>query len=293
MKKRVIIILISILSTILLIGIIFGIVILVNMNKPVANIELDGTIYETDKKEITSETKAPNNYDAKTVVAYTMWRMENINFECTTKGSSNALGITQNINNHRVVINNEAIISTVSTSSFVKVAKERFFFSDKKVLLSDASSIDSSNTTAIFSTEDPKIATKEEYIKMYGWMPYQLTGYIIAEETYLEEPTMTINEDNTYTIKMKLNPEDKKAPYWYRQEILQNSKSTIVPEFSKINIEMTIDSNYRALNVKYQESYKVEVMFKVSTTTECVDIFNYDNLSFDQDRYNFYKQYEF
>ena len=56
---------------------------------------------------------------------------------------------------------------------------------------------------------------------------------------------------------------------------------------------MTIDSNYRALSVKYQESYKVEVMFRVSTTTECVDIFNYDNLSFDQDRYNFYKQYEF
>lgn len=289
-KKIIIIIMSSIFGLILLTAIIVGIIVLVNMNKPVAKIE-DETppIYETDKKEITSDVKLPSNYSASDAMAYAMWRMENINFAISTTGESKASFVTQKVNAKRTVIDNEAIITTVSTSSFKKIAEEKFFSKDQRVLISKASSINDEDATAVFSKEKPNEYSKEEYLKMFGWMPFQLTGYIVSKDTYLNEPTMVKNQDDTYTISMDLNPNPNYAPYWYRYEILYNSSSTIIPDFQSIHIDFTIDNSYRVLKAEYNEVYKVEVFFKTTTKTHVIDSFTYDNISFDKERYDFYK----
>ena len=270
-RKKVLII--SIISFVLCVIGFIAIWTVISLNKPQAKIEDTKTELQSDSKEITSETKTPDAYTAKEAMQYTLWRMSNTDFDVKTSGSSNALGIIQKINNHRTVIGNEALISTVSTSSMKKVAKEKFFPGNGKVLLSDASSINVDDATAVFSQDEPQIITEEDYIGMYGWLPFQLCGYIISTETYLEEPTMVANENGTYTISVNLDPATDKAPFWYKREVLENSGSSIIPNFFSIKIDIVIDNTYRVLTAEYNESYEVQVFFKVTTNTYCKDTF--------------------
>ena len=290
MKKWIFMI---ILSSFLLLLSSFGLFMAIRANKPIATIKMSEAKYVSYDLE-TPTSGTPEDYNAKDNVAYTLYKIKHINsFKVKTTGSSNAAGfVKQEVNNTRTVIGDEAIITTI-TAGFINNATERFFKGlDQSVLYRTATKVDKKELDATFPTDKaPECVSKEKYMSDYGWYPYQLTGYIICDETYLKDPTMKKNNNETYTLSLELDPDDDKAPFWYRREILINSSSTMVPEFNKIHLDITIDSNWTPLYVDYEESYTVERIFKVTTTTNVKDSFYYEDISFDEDKYNFYKNY--
>ena len=286
MKKWIFLI---ILSSLLLILSSFGLFIAIKANKPIATINDNETIYSSYELETPTEG-TPLDYSAKDNVAFTLYKIKQMPaFKVVTTGKSKAMGLTQNVSNTRTVIGNEAIVTTI-TSGYIKNATERFFKgNEESVLYRSTKKVDGLDAT--FPDKEPKCVSKDQYLYDYGWYPYQLTGYIICDETYLKDPTITNNNDGTYKLSLDLDPQGDKAPFYYRHEILINSSSTMTPEFSKIHIDITIDNEWKVLVVDYEESYTVEVLFKVNTTTNVKDTFSYDNVSFDEEKYNFYQNY--
>ena len=290
MKKWIFLI---ILSSFLLIISSFGLFMAIKANKPIATIKDKETDYSSYELETPTEG-SPEDYNVKDNVAYTLYKIKHIDsFKVITTGSSTAAGfVKQEVLNTRTVIGEEAMVTTI-TAGVINNATERFFIGDNQnVLYRTATSVDKSSLTAVFPTNKaPKDVTNEQYISDYGWYPYQLTGYIISNDTYLKDPTMKKNDDGTYTLSLDLDPDGDKAPFWYRREILINSSSTMVPEFSKIHLNITINSSWLPIKVNYEESYKVERIFVISTVTNVTDTFYYDDISFDEEKYDYYNQY--
>ena len=286
MKKKIILSFVGII--VIVIGI-FAAYFVVEANKDAAVIEDTDAKFTSDLIEI-SDNSTPEEHSASDVIAMALWKIANTDaFRTETTGTADASIATQLIAGERIVIGDNAMVRSIS-SGFVSVGSERFFYKDK-VLLREPESIDGVNAT--FKTVEPECLTIDGYMQRYGWLPFQATGYIISKDTFLTEPTMVNNGDGTYILIMDLNPDGDYAPFWYRREVLTNSSSTIIPEFFKIHMEMTIDSTYRILSNDIQEEYQVKSMGVTATSkTKVHEVFYYDNISFPEDITNFYDQYK-
>ena len=285
MKKKLIII-ISIISIIVTGLAVAGIYFAVELNKKPIKMSGESDIIENEII-IDENTKEPSEYGINDVISMTLWRMKHSNFKSLTTGVSDA-GITkQQISNERIVIDNNALITCI-TYGIVKNATQRYF-DDSKVLIRKTSKI--SNMTPAFPTTDPECISNDEYMIRYGWMPFQATGYIISEETFLEEPTIEKIDDN-YKITMKLNPDKDKAPFYYKREVATNASSSAEPIFKEINVEWVIDSKYYILTSTIKEEYSVKAYgFNATSKTNCVEEFQYDDLSFPQDAIDYFSKY--
>lgn len=259
--------------------------------------------FEGDTNE-TTDVIIIDDEDIKTIDGYTVKEVLGISlgkvttcksFEVTTTGNSSAIAFgtttTVNISNHRIVKDKEAFIECISESSvgFGTLASQRFFSSDKVCIRNTKSVKDLKPDYTDATTET---IDNNEYIIRYGWLPYQMNGYIFNDNTYLEDPTMTKNDDDTYTLLVKLDP-NSDAAFYYKREVVTNASATKEPIFKEIQFEIKIDSNFVIHEVKTHEKYDVTVNMFIDitseTVTECTDTYNYDNVSFDETLYNYYK----
>ncbi len=295
MKSKIKIIIIS--ALLIVSGVLFGVLAHNGVKKP--PLRFDGDIDETTDVIIIDdedEIKAIDDYTVKEVLGIALGKVTTCNaFEVRTTGTSTASGVNVKIANYRIVKNNEAFIECVSKSSFLDMgtAGSQRFFSNGQVALRKTSTVSNDDVpVATFDNDNVEVVTDEEYKNRYGWLPYQMNGYIISQETYLEDPTMTKNDDNTYTILVKLDPTSN-AAFYYKREVATNANATKEPVFKEIQFEIKIDSNFVITEVKTHEKYDVtvNVIWEMTqeTVTECVDTYNYNNVSFDETLYNYYK----
>ncbi|MBQ9900338.1 MAG: hypothetical protein IJM36_04360 [Acholeplasmatales bacterium] len=292
MKSKIKIIIIS--ALFIVSGVLFGVLAHNGVKKP--PLRFDGDIDETTDVIIIDDEdiKTLDDYTVKEVLGIALGKVTTCNaFEVTTSGTSNAITFgtttTVKISNHRIVKDNEAFIECVS-AGLISSGSQRFL-SGGNAVLKKASKVND-DATAEFNNDNVEVVSDEEYKNRYGWLPYQMNGYIIRQETYLEDPTMTKNDDNTYTILVKLNP-DSNAAFYYKREVVTNANATKEPVFKEIRFEIKIDENFVIKEVKTHERYDVTVNMFIDitsdTTTETVDTYNYNNVSFDETLYNYYK----
>lgn len=287
-KKKII--LFSILGSILIITTIVSIYFIIAANKPKAKIKESEEKYETALNENALEGD-PKNHAATDVISYLLWKVENTSsFKVITTGNAKASIANQTIYNERIVINKQAMVSTTS-SGLISVAKQKFY-SDNKVLIRDASKVDGVNTA--WKEDEPECVSYDEMINRYGWLPWKANGYVICDETYLNKESIKVEdyEGGLYKVAFDLNPDDDKAPFWYRREILTTSNSTMAPIFKTIHIDLIFNKDYQIIYQDFQEAYEVERFFKVLTTTTVRDEFSYDNISFNQSYLSFFDKYK-
>lgn len=296
MKKGLVKI-ISISVVFCLIGVLFGIVAHNVATKEI--IRFDGkTEEETNTIIINDEDIKPvEDYDAKEVLGIALGKVtQSKSFEVITTGQSVAESIiTTNvkINNRRIVKDDEAFIECVSKESYdiATLGSQRFLSGDKVAMRSTTNVND--NAVATFDNDNVTIIDNEEYIIRYGWLPYQMNGYIFNNNTFLEDPIMSKNDDETYTLHVKLNP-NSDAAFYYKREVATNAKATKEPVFKEIEFKIKIDSNFVIQEVKTHEKYEVTVNMFIEitspTTTDTVDTYKYDDISFDDTLYNYYKE---
>ncbi len=294
MKKKWII-LITIISIFLVVGTGLTIFFVSSANEKTVTFDDDANVddykYVTTLKKTPEDGSNPSNYDALTNVYYSLYNLEHKEaFSCVTTGQAKAAVATQIISNSRVVIGDKAMVSTIS-DGIIKVGTQKYFVEKNgNVLLRTAQSIN--DAKAVWKTEEPECITSDAYLKQYGWLPYKAIGYIICDDTVLEASELKC-ENGIYETTLTLDPDGEKAPYWYRREVATNGSSTMIPEFSLIKLTYKFDSNWNIIEVHAQEKYLVKSMgIKTTCETNCYDKYSYDNVSFDEDSYNFFKKYE-
>ena len=301
MKKRIFIRILIILLALIIVSVsIFGIRIAVESNKPQAKISTYSDVsqksvnHDSYMLEINETTKNPKENNVKDVVAYSLWKISNCNkFKISTEGKTTAtmlFNVEQKINNERIINGNNALITTTSTG-VLTLANQRFVMKDKNLCLYRETK-DVKDLVPQFDESEPTKIQFNEYLEKFGWLPFQSFGYIINDETYLSDPTLKDNLDNTYTISIDLNPNEDYAPFYYRHEILTSSGSTTIPVFKKIHLDLTIDSSYKTLSVDIEEVYTVTKLgFGVDTKTKIRDTYSYDDAIFDPNYYSYFSKY--
>ncbi|MBR4496992.1 MAG: hypothetical protein IKP12_07680, partial [Acholeplasmatales bacterium] len=289
MKKKLIIFII--LFCVLLAGGGVGIYFVNAANEAVVSFDESDAKYATTLKETPTNGTKPDDYDSLTNIYYALYNLEHKEaFSCITTGEAKASVATQAISNSRVVIGDEALVSTIS-DGIIKIGTQKYFVNKgEKVLLRTHQSI--SDCKAIWKTDTPECITTDAYILRYGWLPFKAIGYIICDDTVLEASPLKY-ENGAYEITLNLDPNGDKAPFWYRREVATNGSSTMIPEFSLINLTYRFDENWNVLSVHAQEKYLVKSMgIKTTCETNCYDTYTYDNVSFDKDSYDFFQQYK-
>ena len=287
-KKKIISLLIKILASAIIAVIAFF---LSELIKKPAKIDDAVAKYVTELKAAPNDSD-PMQHKPEEVISYVLWKSSNTNkFKVKTTGEVKASIATQKVLNERIVINNQAMLSTISTG-LINTGKQRFY-SNNKVLIRNYEKLDGINTT--WKNENPECVTYNEIINRYGWLPFQANGYIICNETYLNKDKMKIEslDNNLFKISVDLNPDGGYAPFWYRREILTTSNSTIIPDFKYIHIDFTFDKDYRLIYQDFKEAYNVKSI-GITALTESIlhDEFTYDNIEFNQDYLNYFNGYK-
>lgn len=301
MSKKKKIILFSVFGGILTIILTISIVIII-ISTTHKKIEFNNETIDisTDTVEINDETNniinttAPIEIDSKEAMKIAISLVsDSKEFEVTTTGNTVAsISLLESnvvINNKRTIKNGEAMITCVSAGP-ISNASQRYFKGDK-VYLRNSKNVSSDANVTFDNNEDLEVIDHTAYMNRYGWMPFQLNGYLISSETYLENPIMKDNGDNTYTCSFKLKPSE--AAFYYQREIVTNSNASEL-EFTSISLDVTMDDKYKILSVKIVEEYKIVMsgimagLGKIPTTTTVVDKFNYDDVSFDSDYLNYF-----
>ena len=99
--------------------------------------------------------------------------------------------------------------------------------------------------------------TFEEFSEKLGQNPTIETPYIVSTKTILNEGTCTKNSNNTYTFTLILEPNLCNICTVNKMAFLSGiDKNTI--EFTKVEIEFTMDSNFSMINEIYYEDYTLK-----------------------------------
>ena len=259
--------------------------------KPVA-FDDEEALYSTRYLETPTDGSNPTNYNAEDNIAIALYTTEHQNgFKSVTQGSSDAGVAIVTVNDYRVVIGDEAITATVS-DGIVSFGKMKYFSREKEVaLLREVKTIKDGQALS-WSDDTPACVSFKTYKQMYGCFPYNVSGYIICPETILSSEFLT-NDDGTFTVKLKLNPDGDYAPYYYRRTVATNGSSSMIPEFEFINLDFTFNSDWKILYVRSNEKYLVKSMgIKAASETDCTETFTYNDVSFNQPDYDYFMQYK-
>jgi len=250
------------------------------------------TIDETEKEAIKSP-KDCSPYDA-TIISLNKLKETN-SYEIKTTGTSTAsvFGVktTIDISNTRTVVGSEAMITCIS-AGMISSGSQRYF-NDSKVYLRKGK-VDKKTVSATFDdTITPEVITNDEYINRYGWLPFQVFGYIVNKDTLKEDITIKENDNKSFDLKIALKP-DSDAAFYYKREIGTNAKSPKEPEFVAIDIEININESFVINTVKFEEEYKVvsgdfSFVGAVDTKTSLTDTYNYTDVKFNEDYYKYFK----
>ena len=271
MKKKIIIIILSIIGLIIISTSIYFII---QGNKKPVTYENEKT---DDKTDIVEPTKTIEENDSKTNIANALYNIsQKESFKTTTTGKSKALFSTQEIKDERIVIGSKAIVSTVSVG-IVKLGKQKYLDKNtKKALIRDYETL--SIDEVKWKEEAPEEITFDEYINRYGTLPFEASAYIINNDTIKTISDTIKVSDNEYKIELELKPNE--AAFWYKHEIATDSGSTMEPDFEYVKLVYYLDSNINILKIEVEEKYKVEVIIQTTATTNRTEVFEYDNIKF-------------
>ena len=169
----------------------------------------------------------PSGQTAEDNIYITTGVMDQETYRSETTGQTKAkvgfIDYNQAVHNVRVVTSDSVFTEAISTSMFVKLGEQKYF-KDGAILVRKADSI--SGDTATWSDQIVAIS-QQDYEDAYGQDPRNLSNYVISRDTVLN-PTMTANDDGTYTLTFDLEPAGASA--YYRHQVRTYSGASKSPE---------------------------------------------------------------
>ena len=276
MRKKIIII-VSILA---IIGIAIGVTALIN-NKTNNKGPVEAYGYTTTTMSRPTDGTTIDDYNSYDNLAIVAGVMANADFNGVTEGEVKAkvafINYTQDVYNIRTIIGDEGFQQAISTSSLKSVAIQKYFlFAEDKALTRNPDKINGKDTTWL--DETPQVYSTNQYLNIYGWLPNQISSYILCKESILEISDIILNDDETYSINLSLDPNI--APANYQYEVKTYGGSSDFPSFSSINLTIKFDANWQLLEISSDEVYDITmpVIGSITCTANMTETFTYDNL---------------
>ncbi len=150
----------------------------------------------------------------------------------------------------------------------IKIAPKGIFDSNSDVI------------KGIFDVDSYVDYSMEEYVGIFNTSPLNVMPYIISSITIGQNKVspITTNDDGTYTFSIAIDGDYLAlAALNYSYEIKFSSGMASPPKWVSLNMNITIDSNFNFVGIKYTEVYKmkpnVSGIGMMTVTDEFVDKF--------------------
>ena len=178
--------------------------------------------------------------------------------------------------------------TAISYSSFVQVAREVYY--NGRIFMQRSSSTVSSSLAPTYdgnwTQSTSYISAIKTYKQKYGVGPDEL-NYIVSSETVLSDTfdasawATALAAGTNYTFTMKLNPNGAGEKYKYN--VKENAGAKELPSFTKVQIEVTINSKGNFVQLVSEDAYSLTVKGVSSDiSTRVTDVFKrIDNGTFD------------
>lgn len=186
--------------------------------------------------------------------------------------SAVSMGVTQKTVGKSIRNDEEFFNESISQSSFVKVAKRFYQSQDKIDIYSGEIVNDSNGVSAQYSLEQE--VSPSEYEESWGRTLDRPVIYSISSKTTLDTSQTILQDDGTYRVILDLDP--LTSVLRYVKQMTQMSNLGTPPEFTKVHLEFTLDSDLNLMEMNVSESYYVWVFgknFTESTLTEKYSIY--------------------
>ena len=256
--------------------------------------DYDDYKYKTSTLKTPTDGTNPSDYSALENLYYAFYNLENKkSYKMEEVGTTTAQVLfikqEQKILKSKTIIDDEALLTTIS-SGILNVCYQTYF-KEYGNTIHQRKTDKVNDLKPTFEEESSKIEIKE-YKDKFGLLPYKASPYIICDDTIINYSELKF-ENDLFQVSIELNTDDAKAPYWFKNEIMTLGDAKI-PEFILINIIYKFDKNWNIIEVETKEKYKVENSYSLGMKVECethyIDRYEYENVSFDEKYYNYFKK---
>ena len=182
-------------------------------------------------------------------------------------GTVKASGTTQNVKVYKDYNRGVMLEIDITTSSMVNSATQ-FCYVGNTAMMRDASGSKDSwdGRKTAWKTSATKYS-QSDYRSSYGLFGCELTNYLLNESTLTEWSAVTKNSDGTYTQTIK--PNTSTATTYYVKRMKTMGGLVGEPSFSKAEITLTFNKDWRILSMKIDETYKAKKKVLVTLDVTC------------------------
>ena len=176
----------------------------------------------------------------------------------------------QNMKDIKIVNGDEMYQESVSVSSMVSVAQQKYIQDNNEIfLVRSADQVSDQNVT--WSDEITPIS-EETYTNTYGLLPNGISPYVVSKNTILSAEVVEESE-NKYVYTYELDPET--APAYYRRQVKTLSGSQKNPLFHSVQLTIEMDKDWKPIKITMNENYDISipVLGSANCTTEYTEVF--------------------
>lgn len=206
-------------------------------------------------------------------IAYHKFELEENSYS-VTDGTIAASIVNQTLRSVSIKNDDLYFNESISQSSIVSVAK-RFYQEAGSVTTYDGKDI-KNGSSASWSEEDKSISNLENYEDEWGKTLKRSSIYIISSKTVLNSEVN--KEENNYVISLSLNPTTSVLRYVKQMEKMSDLSRK--PEFTSIDMKITLDDELNLIRREIDEIYTVYMMGAHTSNAHLVENY-YPNVKID------------
>ncbi len=196
----------------------------------------------------------------------------------TTVAGVMGINVEQSVNTWKQYSDDVLILVDITTSSMVNAARQFCYVGDDVIWrVADCAPDDYSGLETPWPDGEPfGHLSLEDFRKSYGLPGTELSVYVFNEENILYADPVTDNGDGTYTQTWYLDPDDDKAPYFYRYQMQKTGGLTGLPTFYDITVTYTFDASWNILESHIVEDCNAPMGVSADCHSDFVTKYNYE-----------------
>lgn len=201
--------------------------------------------------------------------------------------AASVMGIpyNQHVVSRRTVNDEDTFFETTAVSAFVKSSEQRYVNSNSYLV---RYGYDVSEDGANYENSQVAVFSKENYLNRYGHFNRDLFNYVINDYSFVSGEF--VSQDNgLYKFHFILNPDY--AAEAYKREVAYMGGASSYPIFSKTELDLTIDSSYKAHSITAYDSYSMPIFGGINCDSALSETFTYSESEIDVPEKKYFEPY--
>ena len=214
------------------------------------------------------------------------------NFRTVQKGNAVSEMVLENnqiVTAERIINDDVAYTTYLTTSSFVNSTNQKLYLEDK-VLVREGKV---KNGSSEYDNNEPYSYSYDYIYENLGWTPFEMSPYIINEDTIISSKVI---ENSNYPYSMEFILDNKDSIDHNKREVRYNANALSYPKYEQVKVTISLDNDWRVLEIKTDDIYDITVKLGISMTvpvnSKLVEKFYYDDYQISSlDSYSYFSSY--